>query len=202
MAEASLQTTSLHLFVERIQAGDEKAQDELFRRISRRLEQLASKRLRTFPGVRKFEDTNDVMQAAAVRLLRALKSIKPDNTRAFYGLAAEQIRRQLIDFNRHYQNMPMLLEAKTGTISRGLDPVDEAGAKDSLAELERWTAFHLAVEKLLDEEKEVVELVFYHGWTQPRIAELMQVNVRTVRRYWHSACVRLHELLQGELPSF
>ena len=51
-----------------------------------------------------------------------------------------------------------------------------------------------------DEEREVVGLIYYHGWTREQVAELFQVNERTVRRRWESALVRLHQALNGELP--
>ena len=47
-------------------------------------------------------------------------------------------------------------------------------------------------------EREVVGLVFYHGWTQGQVAELFQVDVRTVRRWWESAMVTLHRELHDE----
>ncbi len=81
-----------------------------------------------------------------------------------------------------------------------IDPEDLAAGKDQAAELERWQALHEAVETLPVEEREVFGLVFYHGWTQGQIAELLNVNERTIRRYWQSVCMRLSEMLQGELP--
>jgi RNA polymerase sigma factor (sigma-70 family) len=48
------------------------------------------------------------------------------------------------------------------------------------------SAFHAAVEQLPDAEREVVELTFYHGLTQPEIAELLGVDERTVRRRWRA----------------
>jgi DNA-directed RNA polymerase specialized sigma24 family protein len=33
--------------------------------------------------------------------------------------------------------------------------------------------------------------VFYHGWTQVKIAELFGVDERTIRRRWATACDRL-----------
>jgi DNA-directed RNA polymerase specialized sigma24 family protein len=42
--------------------------------------------------------------------------------------------------------------------------------------------------------------VFYHGWTQAQIAELFEVDERTIRRRWQSACLRLNELVGGDLP--
>jgi RNA polymerase sigma factor (sigma-70 family) len=54
------------------------------------------------------------------------------------------------------------------------------------------------VEKLAVQEREVVGLIYYHGWTQAQVAELFQVNVRTVRRWWESALVKLHRELKDE----
>ena len=81
-----------------------------------------------------------------------------------------------------------------------LDPADANAGPEQAAELDRWQALHEAVEKLPVEEREVFGLVFYHGWTQIQIAELLNVNERTVRRYWQSVCLRLSELLNGDLP--
>jgi RNA polymerase sigma-70 factor (ECF subfamily) len=49
-------------------------------------------------------------------------------------------------------------------------------------DLEDWSAFHEALERLPAREREVVSLVFYHHWTQAQIAELFQVTVRTVQQ--------------------
>ena len=43
------------------------------------------------------------------------------------------------------------------------------------------------------EEKEVVSLIFYHGWTQAQVAAFFQVGERTVRRWWVSAQLRIKE---------
>ena len=67
-------------------------------------------------------------------------------------------------------------------------------------DLDVWCRFHEAVEQLAAEEREVMGLVFYHGWTQPQIAELFQVDERTIRRRWRSACLQLHGLIGAEVP--
>jgi DNA-directed RNA polymerase specialized sigma24 family protein len=55
------------------------------------------------------------------------------------------------------------------------------------------------VEKLDPQNREIVGLVYYHGWTQAQVPELFQVNVRTVRRWWETALVKLHrELTHGD----
>ncbi len=76
----------------------------------------------------------------------------------------------------------------------GIEPADRADDGD----LEQWCRFHEEVTRLPIEEREVVGLVYYHGWSQTQVAELFQVNVRTVRRWWESALVKLHRELKDE----
>jgi len=60
--------------------------------------------------------------------------------------------------------------------------------------------FHQEVENLPTKEREVLGLAFYHGWTQAEIARLFRVDERTIRRYYQSACVKLHDRLGGRTP--
>src|SRR5436190_1472473 len=69
-----------------------------------------------------------------------------------------------------------------------------------VADTDQWVRFHEAVDQLPIEEREVVGLVFYHGWTQEKIAELFHVDERTIRRRWSSACQHLREAVGGEMP--
>ena len=208
MDSENFATLTMQGLVDRIQAGDTAAQEEILRRVGLRLERLASKMLKSYPGVKRWEQTNDVLQNAMMRLLKALKAVKPDNTRAFFGLATEQLRRQLLDLNRHYQGVcghgrnlvDMPASNSDDTAMRVLDPEDLESGRKQAEELDRWQTLHEAVETLPTEEREVFGLVFYQGWTQVQIAELMNVSERTIRRYWQSVCIRLSEKLQGELP--
>lgn len=192
----SFDTAVLKSLLARAQAGDSAARDDLIHRCSRRLELLTRKMLRNYPAVRRWEETGDVFQNAAVRLVRALQAVTPNSTREFFGLAAEQIRRELIDLARHYRGPEgadrHLVEAPA---DRAFDP--PAPPPD---DLDRWTAFHHAVERLPAEEREVFMLTFYHGWSQPEIADLFGVDERTIRRRWQAAAVRLGERLGGSLP--
>jgi RNA polymerase sigma factor (sigma-70 family) len=206
MLDPSLHTTELHVLLDRMRADDPAAREELLRTVGCRLERLARKMLRNFPGVARWEQTDDVLQNALVRLLRALQEVRPPSIRAFFALAATQMRRELLDLARHYQgpegaganldSRPNYTPVQ-GTSAPGLEPAERT---DLDRDVERWCAFHQQVEQLPVEEREVVSLVFYHGWTQVEIATLFQVNERTVRRYWHSACVKLSEALGGALP--
>jgi RNA polymerase sigma-70 factor (ECF subfamily) len=204
MPDASLHTVQLHHWLDRIRAGDDEARDELIRMVCNRLERLARKMLKRFPNVRRWAETDDILQNALMRLLRSLQKLQPESVRAFFGLAAEEIRRELIDLARHYYG-PEGIGAHH--YSLGADANNRRGpALEPAAEptgdggdLERWCRFHQEVEKLPTEHREVVSLVFYHGWTQEQVAELFQVNVRTIRRRWQESLLRLREALNGAL---
>jgi RNA polymerase sigma-70 factor (ECF subfamily) len=144
-----------------------------------------------------------VLQNATLRLLSALREVRPADTREFFSLAAEQMRRELLDLSRHFYgphgegaNHASVAEMALPEAAATAPPDRSTDAED----LECWSAFHEAVAQLPNEEREVVGLVFYHRWTQAQIAELFQVDVRTIRRRWQSACLKLHRLVGKDLP--
>jgi RNA polymerase sigma-70 factor (ECF subfamily) len=204
MPRLSFSTQRLQGWLDRIQAGDASAQDELLRHAGNRLERLARKMLSRFPGVRRWAETGDVLQNASLRLLHALKVVRPANTRDFFALAAQQIRRELLDLLRHFHrrqghgaNHASQADDKASR-AEGCEPPDRADDPD---DLERWCAFHEAVEQLPAVEREVIGLIFYHGWTQEQIGQLFGVDERTVRRHWRAARLKLQGALKGDLPT-
>src|SRR5262245_47655899 len=102
--ESDLHTEQLNFLHDRVKRGDNEALDELLRRVSRRLEGLARTMLRRFRRVGQHEQTADVVQEATLTFLGALRQLTFSSTREFYGLAAEHVRRRLLDLARHYDN--------------------------------------------------------------------------------------------------
>ena len=177
-------------------AGDEASREQLFQHCCERLERLARKMLVDFPTVRRWEQTDDVFQNGAVRLVRALQDVKPESVRHFYALAAIQIRRELLDMARHYggangqaRNLESAHGPQRESRSVGLEASDRSNAPDRLAS---WTELHMLIEKLPDEEREVCELLWYQGLTQPQAAEVLQMPLRTLKRRWQKVRLKLH----------
>jgi RNA polymerase sigma factor (sigma-70 family) len=189
----SFGTHYLNERVARWQGGDRAAADELLRAVAVRLERLARKMLRDFPRVRALADTCDVVSAASMRLLNALRSVRPASTREFFTLSAVQIRRELLDLADTH--------TRRRTVEMKQSQAEAIAAPSVAEEVDLWCAFHQAVEALPLEEREVVSLIFYHDWKQHQVGELLGVDERTVRRYWRSAVGRLSSKLDGRFPS-
>ena len=198
MPEPDFNSANLQHLIGRWQAGDREAADELLLATRQRLEKLARRMTRSFPNVRGQADTGDVLQNSLIRLLRTLLTLRPTTTRDFFNLAAVHIRRELLDLARRCKGKShVTLDAPDDSDRPAAQKVEPQAAP--AADFELWVRFHQAVDELPIEEREVVGLVFYHGWTQVRIAELFKVDERTIRRRWSSACERLRGLVGNDV---
>jgi RNA polymerase sigma-70 factor (ECF subfamily) len=199
MPDSSLHTTQLRRWVTRMRDGDLSAREEMLRAVQGRLERLARKMLRRFPAVSRWEECGDLLQNAAMRLLRALQQVEPTSVRNYFGLAAEQMRRELLDLARHYHARRVHGPSHAADLKAsdsGVSAPDPSAAVEDPDELEKWCAFHEAVERLPIEQREVVGLIYYHGWTQAEVAEHLGISKRSVQRHWAAAMLTLHELLK------
>lgn len=188
--------------VTRLAAGDLSARDGILERCGARLRLLARRMLRRFPEVHRHDDTDDVFQQAALRLHEALGDMarRGETPRSIMALAATQVRRTLLDLARrnrgpwsHAANHDTNVDDHGGHhVERLADPAAEP--------LDRWEAFHAAVESLPDEEREVVLLAWYMGADQRSIAGMAGCSERTVRTRWRQARERLRSALAGEPP--
>ena len=205
MPDQPIDTLQLHAWINRMHSCDEAARNDLLRGVGVRLEQLARKMLRRFPNVHRWADTDDVLQNALMRLLRGLQQMQaPGSMREFYALAAQQLRRELLDLARHYQALPRQGDPPAGKPSGASStdpPRAPAGPSDSSSEpskLAVWSEFHGRVEALPEAEQEVVDLLWYQGLPQAEAAALLHVDVRTLKRRWQAARLKLAEVLPGE----
>jgi RNA polymerase sigma-70 factor (ECF subfamily) len=205
MADATHSTTLIQLRLDRLRAGDDSARDELLTIACERLRRLARKMLRGYPGVRRWEQTDDVLQNAALRLCRTLEEIRPASVRSFINLAAVVIRRELIDLARHYDGpwgpgRHHISRPGSDSSAGTPGPPDPGTDTDDPARLAAWTEFHAKVGTLPDEEREVFDLLWYQGLPQAEAAALLGVTERVVKYRWRSARLKLHRKLGGRLP--
>jgi RNA polymerase sigma-70 factor (ECF subfamily) len=190
---SSFRTADLEQLLERLRQGDEGARQELIAGSYERLRLLARRMLRRdFPRLERLHESTSVVHRCALRLLQALDKVRPAGVRDFFNLAARQMRWVLLDLSR--QGIPAIkgLQAvgdDSSKSGRG-EPVDRAEDADSL---NAWASFHGKVADLPDEEREVFELLWYHGLTQAETAQLLKLHPREVSRRWLRARVKLIE---------
>lgn len=200
MVDSSPGTEQLQGWLERMRSGDRSALDELIRHVCSRLEKLTRQLLRSYPGVHRWAQTDDVLQNALLRLLRALKVVQPESMRDFFALATVQIRRELLDLARHYygpEGMGANHASQADAEPSGTPLYEKADQSLEPSNLAEWCEFHRHIDELPGEEREVIDLLFYQGLTQAEAAIILNVTVRTVQRRWQSALLKLHRLLKG-----
>ena len=189
--------TQLQKLVDRARGGDADANTLLIEHACNRLLKLTRKMFHGYPALRRWQETDDVFQNSLLRLHHALASVEVESVRHFFNLAGEMVRRELLDLkklhfgphgdakNHHTDHQPS--DDTGGALAR------TAAEPDSL---DRWEGFHAAVEALPAAMREVVNLLYYEGLTQPEAAEVLGVALRTVKRRWQEAKLRLHEVLR------
>jgi hypothetical protein len=77
LADATDSPTQIPRPLDRLRVGDSSARDELATIARERLSRLARRMLGGYPGVARWEQTDDILQNAALRLCRALEEIRP-----------------------------------------------------------------------------------------------------------------------------
>lgn len=172
------------------ESGEEVSEDAL-RAILESLRPLTSSMLASFPDVQRWDQTDDVIQNAAIRSLLALRDSPPKTRRHFENLVALQVRRALIDLGRRYAiRVGMNRNRWTPSLSdsdcdRACDFQDNAESDPQ--GLIEWVELHEQIENLPDEEQEVFQLIWYRSLSKEEVAELINVDLRTVQRRWRSA---------------
>ena len=188
MADAS-NTAQLQNLLDLAAQGQDAAYDEVINLAAERLQRLTGKMLGGYPHLRRWEDTSDVFQTAAIRLHQSLSEVKPDSVRNFFGLAVTQIRRTLIDLARHHfgPQGPAARHHTDAGATHGGGIIENKATTERPETLASWGEFHQAVEQLADPDREVFELVWYGGMSQQDIVSLLGISVPTVQRRFRTA---------------
>lgn len=202
-SEATLSVPTLEALLEQLRKGDSFARNELLEAAGRRLMTMTRRMKAGYPNVGRWEQTEDIFQNAIMRLHRALADVVPQDARHFYRLAALQIRRELLDLARHYARLGERYRSQprdpdNERAANAYEPLELSMTPESMMD---WVDFHAGIEALSDQEREVVELLWYHGLSQQEAADIIKVDVRTIKRRWRAARLALHDKLDGANPA-
>ena len=170
--------------------GDHKALDALMPLVYSELRRLAANYLRR-------ERQNHTLQPTALvneAYLKLVDQRSPhwQNRAQFYGVAAQLMRRILVDHARHHQ------AAKRGGSDQQRLSITSAGDLGEKPDFD-LLALHEALEELkaFDPQQErIVELRFFGGLSIEETAEVMSIGHATVERDWKMARAWLRRKLQ------
>jgi RNA polymerase sigma factor (TIGR02999 family) len=170
--------------------GDQAALEQLTPLVYRELRRLAR-------GYMRQERPDHILQTTALineAYLRLIdwKDVRWQNRAHFFGVAAQLMRRILVDFARASN------QAKRGGAMRQVS-LDEAAAV-SVERAAEFIALDEALSRLaiIDQRRSrMVELRFFGGLSEEETAEALKVSPRTVRREWSLARAWLYRELQA-----
>lgn len=191
VATASMDTTSLLVAWS---DGDEQALGELMPRVYGELRQLASWSLRGERGRHACQAT-ELVHDAFLRLIDQ-RNVCWKNRAHFFGIAAEMMRRILVDHARQF------LYQKRGNGARPVSLDDTL-----LVSSERAPEIVALDEALSDLHREhpeiarIVELRYFGGMTSEEIGHLLGISIPTVTRRWSFARAWLFRRLQPDTPA-
>ncbi|MBM3758376.1 MAG: sigma-70 family RNA polymerase sigma factor [Acidobacteria bacterium] len=174
--------------LQRANAGDAQARDEMITVVYRELHRLAS---RVMHG----ENAGHTLQATALVSETYLKlfggqGVKPNDSQHFFALAAQQMRRILVDHARAKH------ADKRGGIKISLDEMYQISSEPD-GDLVLVDEALKELQELDPEAAQVVELKFFGGYTDQETANIVGVNVAKVRRDWEFARAWLHHHLEA-----
>ncbi|MFN2442679.1 MAG: sigma-70 family RNA polymerase sigma factor [Thermoanaerobaculia bacterium] len=172
--------------------GSQEALDRLVPLVYEELHRLARQCMRgERPG--HTLQTTELVNEAYMRLVD-WKNVRWQNRAHFFGVAAQTMRRVLVDFARSRRSVKRgggkfnvsLGEAAAVSLERGEDFIALDDALETLSALDPRKA-------------RIVELRFFGGMSVDEAAEVLEISSRTVMREWSFAQAWLHrELTRGQ----
>lgn len=168
--------------------GDEAALDQLAPLVHAELRRLAKRYMS-----REREDhllqTSALINEAYIRLID-WKAVKWQNRAHFFGVAAQMMRRILVDFARRRPQIEAGVEARHVSLDAAMTVGKE---KDS--DLIALDEALKDLEKLDERKCRIVELRFFGGLSVEETAEVMKIAPITVMREWNKAKAWLYREL-------
>jgi RNA polymerase sigma-70 factor (ECF subfamily) len=135
-----------------------------------------------------------VLDAVVERLLKAMRSVRPQTVRQFFALVNQHMRWELNDVARRLDEQPTAVEVREDLV-----PAPPASSGSVLTPNGRRIL--KAIDELAEDEREVFGLVHVQGLTQGEAAEVLGVSVRTVQRRLNRSLVLLAKQLDDLRPN-
>ena len=169
-------------------AGEDAAHERVFPLVYDELHRIAHRHL-TREREGHTLDTTGLVHEAYLKLV-GQRAVWNDRAH-FYAIAAEVMRRVLVDYARQY------CATKRGSSPQRISLTDDMLVADARADTLLALDDALTQLAAIDERlSRVVECRFFGGLTEEETAEALGVTARTVRRDWLKAKGFLHRMLE------
>jgi RNA polymerase sigma factor (sigma-70 family) len=162
-------------------AGDSPADPivrALLDRAARRLHLLCSTWLfQSYPRLTRHPvnlEVDEMLSALVERLLKALRSVRPQTVRQFFSLANQHIRWELNDLSRRLDKQTPFVEMESQELP--------APASSSSGLSDDGYRMLEAIDKLPEDEREAFDLVRIQGMTHTEASQIIGVTPLTVKR--------------------
>jgi RNA polymerase sigma factor (TIGR02999 family) len=167
--------------------GDETALDELMPLVYKELRRMAGRYMRhESPG--HTLQTSALINEAFLRLVDQ-RSVRWQNRAHFYGVAAQLMRRILVDHAR------ARTRAKRGGGALQVELVESSVVSKQAKEVIALDDALKSLAELDPRKSRIVEMRFFGGLTTEEVAEVLEVTPRTVEREWRKAKAWLHRAI-------
>jgi RNA polymerase sigma-70 factor, ECF subfamily len=169
--------------------GDNDALEKLIPVVYAELHRLASRYMRKEDRAHTLQ-TTALVHEAYCRLVDQKEAWQ--NRAHFFGIAAQLMRRILVDHARSH------LRIKRGAGAQRISLDEQAIVPETESDLAQVITLDVALKQLaeLDSKKSrIVELKFFGGLTMEEIATVEQLSVRTIHREWRKAKAWLYRAI-------
>src|SRR5690606_16048081 len=191
MSEAAASGTTVTTWLHRLRDGDPQALDRVLPLVYDELRALARSQLRNERSAHTLNATALVHEAFL--RLNQREQLEPADRGHFFAIAAQAMRRVLIDHARSRNRIKRGGGQRAITLDEGAFLTDEAA--------EELVALDQALERLAaanERAARVVEQRFFAGLTLEETAAVLGVSLKTVQRDWILARAWLRKEIAGD----
>jgi RNA polymerase sigma-70 factor (ECF subfamily) len=134
---------------------------------------------------------DEMLSSVVERMIKAMKSVRPQNVRQFFALANKHMRWELNDLARRLDKQVQAQQVRESLVAAPAESSESQISPNTRRILE-------AIESLAEEEREAFDLVRIQGMTHPDAAAVLGVSAKTVQRRLNRSLLALEEKL-GDL---
>lgn len=180
------------LLIERCKQGDQAAFDKLIRAYERRVYNLAYR----LSG--NYDEANDISVDAFLRVFQAIRLFRGDanfSTWLFRIVTNVYLDRRKRMKNRQHLSLEEYIELEENSVARQVeDPAP--GPQATIEQTERWEKLQEAINTLPDYQRAMIVLYHTEGLSYEEIAQVMSLNIGTVKSRLNRARLLLREKLE------